>query len=96
MKPIERQVPGADFWPTTESRLARRLAGMLKPAMTKKFPEHPANPERVCWGCDKYCAADAMMCGNGSERTQHPAELFGEDWLKTGKDYAPESSAPKS
>jgi hypothetical protein len=21
------------------------------------------------------------MCGNGAERTQHPAELFGADWL---------------
>ena len=57
--------------------------------MTKKFPQHPANPERICWGCDKYCAADSMMCGNGSERTQHPFELFGEDWLKSGKDYEP-------
>jgi hypothetical protein len=46
----------------------------------KKFPIHPARPERTCWGCDRYCAADAMLCGNGSERTQHPAELFGEDW----------------
>ncbi len=23
-----------------------------------------------------------MACGNGSERTQHPAELFGEDWFE--------------
>jgi hypothetical protein len=21
-----------------------------------------------------------MACGNGSDRTQHPVELFGEDW----------------
>ncbi|MEN9467805.1 MAG: hypothetical protein RL081_1806, partial [Pseudomonadota bacterium] len=46
----------------------------------KKFPVLPANPERLCWGCDKYCAADAMLCGNGSDRTQHPSELFGEHW----------------
>jgi len=27
-----------------------------------------------------------MCCGNGSERTQHPSELFGEDWLDWGPD----------
>lgn len=41
---------------------------------------HPAHPERICWGCDLYCSADALRCGNGTERTQHPSELFGEDW----------------
>jgi len=50
--------------------------------MTKKFPLHPRNPERICWGCDRYCPAGDMACGNGSERTQHPAELFGEDWAE--------------
>lgn len=55
--------------------------------MTRKvFPIHPAHPERVCWGCDKYCPADSMACGNGSERTQHPVELFGGDWATTGLD----------
>ena len=49
-------------------------------AAAKKFPQAPAHPERVCWGCDLYCPAKAMRCGNGSDRTQHPAELFGEDW----------------
>ena len=48
----------------------------------KKFPANPAHPERTCWGCDRYCAADAMLCGNGSERSQHPAELFGPDWAE--------------
>ena len=46
----------------------------------KKFPQNPAHPERTCWGCDRYCAADAMACGNGSDRTPHPSELFGPDW----------------
>jgi hypothetical protein len=50
----------------------------------KKFPIHPANPHRLCWGCDKYCPADSMACGNGSVRTQHPVELFGEDWAEWG------------
>jgi hypothetical protein len=52
--------------------------------MAKKFPIVPANPHRVCWGCDKYCPSDAMACGNGSVRTPHPSELFGEDWAEWG------------
>ncbi|MDF3887669.1 DUF3079 domain-containing protein [Cupriavidus basilensis] len=52
--------------------------------MVKKFPLHPKHPERVCWGCDKYCAVHAMGCGNGSSRTQHPAELLGDDWYLHG------------
>lgn len=52
--------------------------------MAKKFPIHPKHPERLCWGCDKYCPADSLACGNGSERTQHPVELFGDDWFEWG------------
>jgi len=47
-----------------------------------KIPVHPKHPERVCWGCEKYCSADDLRCGNGTIRTQHPVELFGEDWLE--------------
>jgi hypothetical protein len=54
--------------------------------MAKKFPILPKHPERICWGCDRYCPSDSLACGNGSERTQHPAELFGEDWQKWGLD----------
>jgi hypothetical protein len=57
--------------------------------MAKKFPAHPAHPERICWGCDKYCPADALMCGNGSLATPHPSELFGDDWLEWGLDARP-------
>ncbi|MBL8482290.1 MAG: DUF3079 domain-containing protein [Rhodocyclaceae bacterium] len=52
--------------------------------MSKRFPLHPKHPERVCWGCEAYCTTSAMRCGNGSERTQHPSELLGEDWHKLG------------
>ena len=52
--------------------------------MAKKFPLHPKHPERICWGCDRYCAADAMACGNGSDRSMHPAELLGDDWYTVG------------
>ncbi|WP_298008766.1 DUF3079 domain-containing protein [uncultured Aquabacterium sp.] len=48
--------------------------------MRKRFPINPPHPERMCWGCDKYCPAGSMACGNGSDRTPHPAELFGPDW----------------
>lgn len=46
-----------------------------------KLALQPKHPERICWGCDKYCPADDLRCGNGTIRTQHPVELFGEDWL---------------
>jgi hypothetical protein len=42
----------------------------------------PAHPERICWGCEKYCPADDLACGNGTIRTPHPCELFGDDWLE--------------
>lgn len=48
--------------------------------MAKKIPINPAHPEHLYWGCDRYCAATALACGNGSERTPHPAELFGPAW----------------
>ena len=47
-----------------------------------KIALNPKHPERICWGCDKYCSADDLRCGNGTIRTQHPVELFGEDWLE--------------
>jgi hypothetical protein len=46
------------------------------------LPTRPAHPERICWGCDRYCPADALGCANGSVRTPHPCELFGDDWLE--------------
>lgn len=61
--------------------------------MAKKFPIYPAKPEKICWGCDKYCPVDEMACGNGSDRTQHPSELFGEDWMSFGLD-ADEAEKP--
>ena len=47
----------------------------------KRIPLQPSRPERICWGCDKYCPADDLDCGNGTIRTPHPAELFGADWV---------------
>jgi hypothetical protein len=62
-----------------------------------RVPLRPAHPERTCWGCDKYCAADDLACGNGTIRTLHPVELFGEDWLEFAeRDRAARPSATPS
>lgn len=61
--------------------------------MAKKFPIHPANPERICWGCDQFCSIDAMACSN--ERSPHPAELFGDDWLAWGDQQLAQVDTPK-
>ena len=60
--------------------------------MAKKFPIHPANPERICWGCDQFCSIDAMACSN--ERSPHPAELFGDDWLAWGNQQLTQVDTP--
>lgn len=51
---------------------------------TKKFPIFPKHPERICWGCNKYCIASDLQCGNGCERIQHPIELDGDTWYQKG------------
>ena len=45
-------------------------------------------PPPTPWGCDLYCPANDMRCGNGSDRTPHPAELFGEYWAQSGIETA--------
>lgn len=57
-----------------------------------KIPFLPQHPERVCWGCDQYCPAHALACGNGTERTQHPKELFGDDWVEWSEERSEERS----
>ena len=52
--------------------------------MSKKFPMQPKHPERICWGCDRYCSASDLACGNGADRTMHPAEMLGDDWYLHG------------
>ncbi|MBI3927071.1 MAG: DUF3079 domain-containing protein [Armatimonadetes bacterium] len=52
--------------------------------MMTRYPHHPAHPERVCWGCDRHCPADALACGSDKVRAGHPIELFGDDWLERG------------
>jgi hypothetical protein len=65
-----------------------------------RLPLHPRHPERICWGCDRYCPVDDLGCANGTVRTPHPAELFGDDWVEwLGEDSAsgepPAPDAPR-
>ena len=62
----------------------------------KRSLTHPKHPERICWGCDRYCAADELACGNGTIRTPHPVELFGDDWLEWGLDAEKKDTIPAS
>ncbi len=64
----------------------RETVSHAQAPMAARLALHPAHPERICWGCDKYCAADDLRCGNGSDRAQHPIEIFGPDWLAAGLD----------
>jgi hypothetical protein len=41
---------------------------------------HPKHPERICWGCEKYCPANHLNCRE--TRVEHPVEFFGIDWWK--------------
>ena len=79
---------------TTLAASAASMAARSEAEMAKKFPKLAKHPERICWGCDKYCPADSLQCGNGSERTQHPAEIVGEDWFEWGLDFAEEPTKP--
>ncbi len=57
-------------------------------SFVSKVPIHPKHPERICWGCDKYCPADDLRCGNGTIRAPHPVELFGDDWWEWSNQQA--------
>ncbi len=61
-----------------------------------EMPLHPKHPERICWGCEKLCPADDLRCGNGSERAQHPAELFGDDWYEWSQRRETSGSGPNA
>ena len=41
-------------------------------------------PRAYLLGCDRYCAASDLACGNGADRTMHPVETFGEGWHEQG------------
>jgi len=62
---------------------------------SRRVPLKPAHPERTCWGCDKYCPADDLACANGTIRTMHPIELFGDDWTAWFDRDAARDSTPR-
>ena len=41
---------------------------------------HPRHPERICWGCSRYCPADDLCCRE--DRVAHPVEFYGPDWVR--------------
>jgi hypothetical protein len=41
---------------------------------------HPKHPERICWGCERYCSWNDLACRE--ERVTHPIETEGYDWLE--------------
>lgn len=50
----------------------------------------PQHPERVCWGCDLRCPAGDLKCGEDTPRSQHPSEVFGDDWVEWSRRHAPD------
>ena len=79
--------------------MSRVLEGRDNETAVKKGPPvNPKHPERICWGCDTFCPADDLACGNGTIRTLHPVELFGEDWLEwaEGRDVTPSARRTSS
>lgn len=60
-----------------------------------KITLRPAHPERICWGCDRYCPEDDLACGNGSIRTPHPCEIFGGDWVEWERASHPTADVDK-
>ncbi|MEZ4270747.1 MAG: DUF3079 domain-containing protein [Myxococcota bacterium] len=49
-----------------------------------RFPLRPKHPERVCWGCERYCSANDMACQK--ERSLHPIEIIGETCANNADD----------
>jgi hypothetical protein len=47
---------------------------------------YPKHPERICWGCEKLCPANHLMCRE--TRAPHPVELFGDDWWEASTTLA--------
>jgi hypothetical protein len=72
------------------------ICAVLKYNRTRmsKFPIHPKNPERICWGCEKMCPAVDLACGGGQIRTPHPVELGGDDWFEWLQEHEKPGLAP--
>ena len=75
-----------------------RLAGAREDYtwIVVRLPLRPGNPDRICWGCDKFCPADDMRCGNGTIRCPHPIEIFGDDWVTEVPEAVPPAAISRS
>ena len=63
--------------------------------MAKKFPIFPKNPERICWGCDKYCKEDALQCGRDWYKKGDWSNLLSEEQqIELGLKEAPKPAKP--
>lgn len=54
-----------------------RCRAVVKIPCMKDALMYPKHPERICWGCGRYCPANDLACR--AERVQHPIEPFGCD-----------------
>ncbi len=78
MNPARRRL---DVSPGNSAEMAKVAEAHTTPASEPSAGRpHPVppHPERVCWGCDQRCPSKDLACGNGSVRTPHPVELFGD------------------
>ncbi len=58
------------------------------PAVELNFSSiYPKHPERICWGCEKLCPANHLMCRE--TRAQHPVELYEDDWWEASNGLLP-------
>lgn len=64
-------------------RLEKRLS-MIGERHGQELSRQPQAPRTNLLGMRPDCPVKSLACGNGSERTMHPAELFGEDWCVPG------------
>jgi hypothetical protein len=46
----------------------------------QEVSQSPRPPRAGVLGLQPLLPGQDMRCGNDSDRTQHPAELFGDDW----------------
>jgi hypothetical protein len=61
-----------DQIPRSACAYASRDTTPAQRAMARNFPLN--HPERICWGCDRYCPAQSLG------RVMHPVETQRERW----------------
>ena len=49
---------------------------------------YPRYPDRICWGCGRYCPAHDLACRE--DRVPHPIEPFGYETRDAAIEWGPE------